>query len=119
MKNLIVLLLLGAVFTNSTELGVDSNNSVLTKLLADSNIQQLLSKYNNILYVAKAKYCEDNDCENLFTGLPTEVEIRVHKKEDLFMRRIPDYLEIIDLRPGYLKAAIHGREISYPIEIKE
>jgi hypothetical protein len=104
---------------NSNQLGPESPNPVLTKLLADSNIQQLLGKYNNVLYVSETKYCEHNDCENLFAGLPTQVEIRVHKKEDLFMRRIPDYLEIIDLRPGYVKAIIHGLEINVPLEIKE
>ena len=106
MKKLILLVLLVAAFTNSTKPGVEGPNPVLTKLLADSNIQQLLSKYNNTLYIAEAKYCEYNDCENLFAGLTTQVEVSVHKKEDLFMRRIPDYLEIIDLRPGYLKAII-------------
>lgn len=112
-------MLLAAAFANSTKPGVENPNPVLIKLLADSNIQQLLSKYNNTLYIVEAEYCEYNNCENLLADLTTQVEVRVHKREDLFMRRIPDYLEIIDLRPGYLKAMIHGREISYPIEIKE
>ena len=119
MKKLILLVVLVAAFTNSTKPGVEPPNPVLTKLLADSNIQQLLSKYNNTLYILEANYCEYNNCENLLAGLTTQVEVRVHKREDLFMRNIPDYLEIINLRPGYLKAMIHGREISYPIEIKE
>jgi hypothetical protein len=53
-------------------------------------------------------------------GVNTSTRLRYYTPaHDLFMRKIPDYLEIIDLRPGYLKAIIHGREISYPIEIKE
>lgn len=121
MKKLILLVVLVAAFTNSTKPGVEPPNPVLTKLLADSNIQQLLSKYNNTLYIVEAKYCEYNNCDNLLAELTTqvEVEVRVHEREDLFMRRIPNYLEIIDLRPGYLKAIVHGLEISYPIEIKE
>lgn len=117
MKNVIIILLLGVSILSCTSEPEPYPDSLLDKLLHQEEIKVLLAKYNNTLLVAESAYCQPGICENLLVDVASQIDLKVFGKEDMFMRNIHDYIEIVELRDDYLKVMIHQRNEKQLIEV--
>ena len=91
--------------------------SPVERLLHQEEIKILLAKYSNTLLVAESGYCQPGVCERLLAGEIGQIDLKVYSKEEMFMRNIPDYIEIIEVSEDHLKVILYGRNERQSIEI--
>ena len=95
------LLLLLFCLCTSTDKTPKQDNLVLTEFLRHPAVQTVISSYDALI-VSNSEYCIES-CQVLISELSKMVEVKVFDKEDMWLRRVHSFVEVIE----YNRTSIH------------
>ena len=78
---------------NETENKIEFKDTLVTELIRKSELNS--SKVNGKIIILKTGFCEETDCKQYFEAY--QKQIQIYSREDAFMRRIDNYVQILDI----------------------
>ena len=93
-----------------------SSNTILDKLVNTEEVKNIISPAGGLV-IARSAYC-DEGCPDVLESLASRLDVRIYRKEELFMRQISNFLEIIEYEAVSIRVFVHHGGSKKELEIR-
>ena len=104
--NLLFVALLGSIIWSCSPLSETPDTTLAQRIVQEGKVIEINSSQKVIMLASE--YCMIRDCEGFFKDV--EPSVQWMSKEDLFMRGINNYLEVIELDQDHSKAKVNRHQ---------